>query len=245
MCIRDSHIGRVIDYVNKKIDRETIIIFVSDNGAEGNAINEMGDNKHWIPATFDNRIENMGKRDSYVWLGAGWAQAMVSPYKIYKSYTTQGGIKSPAIFFSTKNRFKNSKKNSVMTVMDIAPTILEVAGVAYPDTAKKGILPMTGRSALNFLTDKSDSIHNNQPIGWELYGNRALIKGKYKAVLTWPPEGSGKWELFDTQEDPTESTDISKDNEILLRELIADWSNYAEENGVAIIDKDIGYGRYP
>ena len=104
---------------------------------------------------------------------------------------------------------------------------------------------MTGRSALNFLTDKSDSIHNNQPIGWELYGNRALIKGKYKAVLTWPPEGSGKWELFDTQEDPTESTDISKDNEILLRELIADWSNYAEENGVAIIDKDIGYGRYP
>jgi arylsulfatase len=243
--LMDYHIGRVIDYVNKNIDRETIIIFVSDNGAEGNAINEMGDNKHWIPATFDNRIENMGKRDSYVWLGAGWAQAMVSPYKIYKSYTTQGGIKSPAIFFSTKDRFKNSKKNSVMTVMDIAPTILEMANVVYPNLTKEGILPMSGRSALNFLTNKSDSIHNNQPIGWELYGNRALIKGKYKAVLTWPPEGSGKWELFDTEKDPTESTDISKHNGDLLRELIADWSSYAEENGVAVIDKDIGYGRYP
>ena len=78
-----------------------------------------------------------------------------------------------------------------------------------------------------------------------MYGKRFLRKGKYEDVLTCPPEGSGKWELFDTDKDQTGSTDISKHNGDLLIELIADWSSYAEENGVAIIDKDIGYGRYP
>ena len=108
--LMDHYIGRIIDYVQNEIERETIIIFVSDNGAEGNAIDKMGDNEFWIPATFDNRLTNMGKEGSYVWLGAGWAQATVSPYKIYKSYTSQGGIKSPAILYSSKSRFKPQVK---------------------------------------------------------------------------------------------------------------------------------------
>ena len=242
--LMDLYIGQMIEYVEKNFDRETIIIFVSDNGAEGNAIEQMGQNEFWIPATFDNRIENMGKQNSYVWLGAGWAQASVSPYKIYKSYTTQGGIKSPALFYSSKKRFSPSKKNSVMTVMDIAPTILDLADANYP-RERKGAISITGRSALDFLTNKTNNIHGNQPIGWELYGNRALIKGNHKLVLTWPPEGTGRWELYDIQSDPAEGVDISLDYPDLTKELINDWIIYAKENGVAVFERDIGYGRYP
>ena len=242
--LMDHYIGRIIDYVQNEIERETIIIFVSDNGAEGNAIDKMGDNEFWIPATFDNRLTNMGKEGSYVWLGAGWAQATVSPYKIYKSYTSQGGIKSPAILFSSKSRFKPQVKNSVMTVMDIAPTILEITNTKFPAN-NKSLIPFTGRSALDFLTDKVTNIHGNNPIGWELYGNRALIKGKHKAVLTWPPEGSGKWELYDIEKDPAEFNDLSSVMPDVIERLKKDWDNYASSNGVAVFEKDIGYGRYP
>ena len=242
--LMDHYIGRIIDYVQNEIERETIIIFVSDNGAEGNAIDKMGDNEFWIPATFDNRLTNMGKEGSYVWLGAGWAQATVSPYKIYKSYTSQGGIKSPAILFSSKSRFKPQVKNSVMTVMDIAPTILEITNTKFPAN-NKALIPFTGRSALDFLTDKVTNIHGNNPIGWELYGNRALIKGKHKAVLTWPPEGSGKWELYDIEKDPAEFNDLSSVMPDVIERLKKDWDNYASSNGVAVFEKDIGYGRYP
>ena len=242
--LMDFHIGRLIEYIESNIERETIIIFVSDNGAEGNSIGDVGDNKYWIPATFDNRLDNMGKRDSYVWLGAGWANAMVAPFGIYKSYTTEGGIKTPAIFYSTKNRFMNSKKNSVMTVMDIAPTILDMAGLDHPHSKEVELLPMTGRSALKYLTNETESIHENNPIGWELYGNRALIKGNFKAVLIWPPEGDGEWQLYNISDDPTESNNLAESHPSVLQELITDWQGYAEINGVAIIDEDIGYGRY-
>jgi arylsulfatase len=242
--LMDFHIGRLIEYIESNIERETIIIFVSDNGAEGNSIGDVGDNKYWIPATFDNRLDNMGKRDSYVWLGAGWANAMVAPFGIYKSYTTEGGIKTPAIFYSTKNRFMNSKKNSVMTVMDIAPTILDMAGLDHPHSKEVDLLPMTGRSALKYLTNETESIHENNPIGWELYGNRALIKGNFKAMLIWPPEGDGEWQLYNISDDPTESNNLAESHPSVLQELITDWQGYAEINGVAIIDEDIGYGRY-
>lgn len=242
--LMDFHIGRLIEYIESNIERETIIIFVSDNGAEGNSIGDVGDNKYWIPATFDNRLDNMGKRDSYVWLGAGWANAMVAPFGIYKSYTTEGGIKTPAIFYSTKNRFMNSKKNSVMTVMDIAPTILDMAGLDHPHSKEVDLLSMTGRSALKYLTNETESIHENNPIGWELYGNRALIKGNFKAVLIWPPEGDGEWQLYNISDDPTESNNLAESHPSVLQELMTDWQGYAEINGVAIIDEDIGYGRY-
>ena len=95
------------------------------------------------------------------------------------------------------------------------------------------------------MTDKVTNIHGDNPIGWELYGNRALIKGQHKAVLTWPPEGSGKWELYDIEKDPAEFNDLSSVMPDVIERLKKDWDNYASSNGVAVFEKDIGYGRYP
>ena len=82
----DHHIGRLLENLeSRESSRETIIIFVSDNGAEGNAIDQIMDNDFWIPSTFDNRLDNLGRQGSYMWLGLGWAQASVSPFRLYKS----------------------------------------------------------------------------------------------------------------------------------------------------------------
>jgi arylsulfatase len=244
--LMDYHIGRVLESVEALSDRETIIIFMSDNGAEGNAIGHLLDNEYWIPATFDNRLDNMGREGSYVFLGAGWGQATVSPFRIFKSFTTGGGIRAPAIFYSTADRFNSARNDTLVTVMDIAPTILDLANVEHPGERYNGktILPMNGRSALRALSGKDDSVHGNAAIGWELYGNRALIKGDWKAVLTWPPEGEGEWQLFNLRNDPTEVHDLATQEESRMAEMIEAWNDYAASNGVAIVNEDIGYGRY-
>ena len=245
--LMDRNIGRLIDAVRAENGRETVIVFVSDNGAEANDIESILDNKYWIPATFDNRLDNMGRRGSYVWLGVGWGQATASPFRLYKSYTTEGGIRAPAIVYSTRDRFAPGRKRAVVAVRDLAPTFLDLAGVEHPGERFQGqsVHPMSGRSALSYLQGDSDSVHGNAPIGFELYGNRAVLKENWKTVLTWPPEGNGRWALYDLRADPTETVNLAHRHPRLLRGMVDDWRRYAETNGVAIIDEDTGYGRYP
>lgn len=244
--LMDLHIGRVIDAVRADSSRETIILFLSDNGSEGNDIGALLDNPYWIPAAFDNRLPNMGRRGSYVWLGAGWGQATVSPFRNFKSFTSGGGIRAPFIAYSSGDRFEKGIKDATMTVMDITPTLLDIADVAHPaaQPAKDGPLPMTGVSALPYLTGESNNVHGSAAIGWELYGNRAVIRERWKAQLLWPPEGNGEWALYDLATDPTETRNLGEAYPDRLDEMISFWQAYAEENGVAVFDRDLGYGRY-
>ena len=243
----DHHIGRLLQSVQERdTDRETIIIFLSDNGAEGNAVNTMMDNSYWIPSNFDNRLENLGRQGSYVWLGLGWGDAGVSPFTLFKSYTTAGGLRTPAIIQSSSDRFGRGMKNAIVTVRDIAPTILELAGVEKPDGTYDGrtVHRMTGTSLLDYLDGGLETVHGDEPLGWELYGSRALIRGEWKAVRIFPPAGSGEWQLFNLKTDPTETANLADDFPDVMVELIADWDTYAAANGVAVFERDLGYGRY-
>jgi len=243
----DHHIGRLLQELKERdTERETFIIFLSDNGAEGNAIDGIMDNDFWIPSNFDNRFENLGRQGSYMWLGLGWGDAGVSPFRLFKSYTTAGGIRTPAIVYSTHGRTGTGIKDAIVTVRDIAPTILELAGVETPDGAYNGkpVHRMSGKSLLDYLGGRSETVHDNEPLGWELYGSRALIKGDWKAVRIFPPAGNGQWELFNISTDPTETANLARDFPDVIAELIADWDAYAEANGVAVFERDVGYGRY-
>lgn len=243
----DHHIGRLMQALEERdTERETIIIFVSDNGAEGNAIDGIMDNNYWIPSNFDNRLDNLGRQGSYMWLGLGWGDAGVAPFSLFKSYTTAGGLRTPAIIHSSTDRIGKGMKDAIVTVRDIAPTILELAGVAEHDGSYKGrtVHRMTGTSLLDYLGNESVTVHANEPLGWELYGSRALIKGEWKAVRVFPLAGSGNWQLFNIKTDPTETADLAADFPDVMAELIADWDAYAESNGVAVYERDLGYGRY-
>jgi arylsulfatase A-like enzyme len=103
---------------------------------------------------------------------------------------------------------------------------------------------MSGTSFLEYLAGSSDSVHHNEPLGWELYGSRALIKGEWKAVRIFPPDGTGLWELFNIKTDPTETANLAVDFPDVVEELVADWDEYAAANGVAVFERDLGYGRY-
>jgi len=60
----------------------------------------------------------------------------------------------------------------------------------------------------------------------------------------YPPEGSGEWELFDIQRDPTEKHDLAAKHPKIVEELAADCDAYAASSGVFVLDRDMGYGRY-
>ncbi|MDX1405228.1 MAG: arylsulfatase [Woeseiaceae bacterium] len=243
----DHHIGRLLSALDERVtDRETVIIFMSDNGAEGNAIDGILDNSYWIPSHFDNRLENLGRRGSYMWLGLGWGDAAVSPFTLFKSYTTAGGLRTPAIIHSSSGRFNRGMKDAVVTVRDIGPTLLELADVEQHDGRYKGrtVHRMSGKSLVDYLNGERDTVHGNEPLGWELYASRALIKGEWKAVRIFPPAGSGEWQLFNLKTDPTENYDLAGDYPKVMAELIADWDAYAKANGVAVYERDLGYGRY-
>ncbi len=243
----DHHIGRLLQVLNERnTDRETVIIFLSDNGAEGNAIDRIMDNSYWIPSNFDNRLDNLGRQGSYMWLGLSWGDAGVAPFTLFKSYTTAGGLRTPAIIHSSSGKMGSGMKDAIVTVRDISSTILELAGVEKPDGSYDGrtVHRMTGTSLLDYLSGQSETVHGDEPLGWELYGSRALIKGEWKAVRIFPPAGSGDWELFNIKTDPTETANLAADFPDVMVELIADWDAYAEANGVAVYERDLGYGRY-
>jgi len=243
----DWQIGELVARVDKVSgDRPTLVMFMSDNGPEGNAIDRIGKNGEWVAATFNNDLENMGKRDSYLWTGPGWAQASAAPMNLYKSFVAEGGIRSPAIVRYSGAQSNTRVSNAMLVATDIPATILDAAGVPHPGSTYQGrdVLPIEGRSAMPIITGSATTIHDGNSLGWELYGNRALVRDQWKAMLVWPPRGDGQWHLYDIQADPYEVNDLAMRHPDLLDELVNDWHAYAEDKGIYLFEQDNGYGRF-
>lgn len=243
----DWQIGQLLQSVAETSgDRPTLIIFMSDNGPEGNAIGRIGTNSVWVDATFNNDIGNMGRHDSYLWTGPGWAQASAAPFHLYKSFVTEGGIRAPAIMRYSESTASGERSDAFLVATDIPATILDAAGVSHPGNryAEREVLPLEGRSALPILTRQADVVHQDEPLGWELYGNRALVTNQWKAVLLWPPRGDGEWHLYDLDADPFEQNNLAGEHPEVLEKLVAEWHMYADDKGIYLFESDNGYGRY-
>ncbi|HEY7924218.1 MAG TPA: sulfatase-like hydrolase/transferase [Vicinamibacteria bacterium] len=239
----DRHVGRLLQFLKDsgRYD-DTLILFFSDNGAEGNAIDRLGSNAEWLPRRFDNSVANLGRVNSYAWPGAGWAQA-ATPFRLWKSFPTEGGIRVPAIvrFGATGRRGRDDR---VVTVKDVAPTALELAGVTHPGTSFEGrpVAPLEGRSMVSFLAGRAPRVHRSDfSMGFELFGRRALRQGRYKIVWLYEPYGPGRWELFDLAPDPLESKDLAASRPAKLAELVRAWDAYAARAGVVLPTRDRGY----
>ena len=119
-------------------------------------------------------------------------------------------------------------------VMDLAPTFLDIAGVAYPDTfGGRKIVPLRGKSMIPVLTGKSITVRpENEPVGWELLGWRALRIGQWKITWIDRPFGTSGWQLFDLARDPGETKDLHADNPEQLQRLLKMWDEYEMEVGI-------------
>ena len=87
-------------------------------------------------------------------------------------------------------------------------------------------------SMLDLLSGQSDRVHDEFLMGWELMGRRAMRKGDWKIVEANPPWGKGQWELFNLAQDRGETRDVSSLHPYKLRELVAEYERFANQNGI-------------
>lgn len=235
----DMSIGRVVNHLKETGQYEnTLIVFMSDNGPEGN--NLMGSLEPLLePAGFDNSLENIGNGSSSVSPAPGFAMVSNAAAFGAKASVAEGGIRNNFIA-SFPNGIEGGRRiTSFASVLDVVPTLLNYAKAKYPDSFNgKPILPLNGRSMREVWAGRKDATHwVGEPIGVEIFGtvNKALFQDHYKILrLGDAPWGMGyaeQWKLFDLTTDPTEMIDLSADEPQRLNQMKRLYKRYEERVG--------------
>ena len=153
----DHHLGRLIDYMTaNNLLENTIVVFLSDNGAEGHSLDALFPEavfpkaREWVLGTFQYDYQPLGSADSYVLYGPGWGWAATSAFRGYKAYVSQGGTRVPAFISFPKRLASGVQRSELLSVKDIAPTLLDLAGIPKPQGQFRGreVVPISGESAL-------------------------------------------------------------------------------------------------
>ncbi|WBW71654.1 arylsulfatase [Schizosaccharomyces osmophilus] len=251
----DRNVGNVIQYLKEKGEYDnTFVLFMSDNGAEGAILENKPLNgekvSDLIRQRYNNTFDNLGNRNSFVWYGPRWALAATAPSKDSKFYISEGGIRCPLIVrFPPIIKNPGGISHDFTTVMDITPTVLELAGIRhpYPRYNERDVLPLRGKSWVNHLAN-GEPVYDEEVdfTGWELFGQRAVRRGPWKAIYVPKSNafsvvtqkyksgrgGDSKWRLYNVKEDCAESKDLSEERPDILRDLVNYWTLYVSETGL-------------
>lgn len=235
----DHQLGRLFQHLKKTGQWDnTLIIFFSDNGANGLYMHEYpGTDKAWVERNSDNRFENLGRQYSRMAAGPAWAQVSMTPFRMFKMFVAEGGIRSPLIIAGPGVKKPGERSDAFSHVMDIGATMLDVSQTPHPGTSYKGrtVEKLRGKSLHPVMTGVANEVHaGDTAVSWELFGMRAVRKGDYKLLWLVEPFGPDDWQLFDLAKDPGETTDLSDQMPELRSEMIEIWNRYAEESGVIL-----------
>lgn len=225
----DREIGRVLDQLRAMGSLEnTVVFFMSDNGASAE-----------IMVRGDGHDPNapLGSAGTYLCLGPGFSSAANTPFRLHKTWVHEGGIATPLIVHWPDGiRARNELRNTVGHVIDIAPTMLELAGVEVADS---GGPPLAGRSLVPVFGQDGGPRH--EALWFYHQGNRALRMGDWKILHTvrtrddgWNSVAEaedarpGEWALYDLSADRAEQRDLAQARPDKVRELAAKWDEWRE-----------------
>jgi arylsulfatase A-like enzyme len=228
----DANIGKLIGYLKTTgLYEDTLIIFLSDNGPEGN-IMEMG--KPWDNSVF----EGWGKQGTFIQYGPAWAQVSAGPLRMFKGFLSEGGIRTPLIVAGKGVTGSGRISDAVTHVMDIPATILEAAGVAHPESFEgKQVASQQGKSLSPVLGNVSQAVRAPSDwLGWELFGNRAIRQGNWKLLWLCEPYGTSHWQLYDLKADQGETKDLAAEHPNIRDQMVKYWDDYVTTNHVILPD---------
>ncbi|MFT5501553.1 MAG: arylsulfatase A-like enzyme, partial [Woeseiaceae bacterium] len=239
----DEQILRVFDYLKEIGEYDnTLILFMSDNGANGALPTVYPGQTEEYLSSFDNSLDNRGLVNSFIETGPGWAQASMSPSRLFKAFTSEGGIKAPLIVkLPGTMSNEGTMSNAFVHVRDIMPTILDIADVSHTTDFKgRSVLPLQGQSALDFFAGEADTAYPGAAqVGYELFGLKAFIDGDWKILQMPRPFASGEWELYNLKQDPGEIKDLSSEYPEKVEKMVAMWEHYRADNSVLDISYDL------
>ena len=214
----DQEIARLVKHLKDKAQFEnTIICFASDNGASAEIMVRHGGHDRSVP---------LGSEKSYPCLGPGFSNACNTPFRRHKTWVHEGGIATPLIVHWPKGiESKGELRHRPSHVVDVVPTILELAGVAKPDHWKGQKLPQApGRSIVDSFT--ADRPANDQDEYFWLHdGNRAIRVGDMKLVAA---KGE-PWELYDLSKDRSETKNLAQLEAETVGKLETAWQDTVME----------------
>jgi arylsulfatase len=233
----DRAIGRVLGQLEAsgRAD-DAIVIFASDNGASAEELDGVyllaplfmpvpESTRDGRPVRFgDLHDATPGNEETFMTYGRGWAQVSTTPFRLYKHWTHEGGLRVPFIvrWPGADVLAGGSIVDQPADLLDVLPTVLDLLDVSAPP-AVSGELP--GRSLRPALTGAELA---ERTFFWEHEGNRALRQGQWKLVSRWP----GAFELYDLAADPTESQNLARQRPELVAELAGEWQQQADRLGV-------------
>jgi arylsulfatase A-like enzyme len=234
--ILDQQIGRVVDHLEQsgKLDN-TYIIFMSDNGASaGTPYTYPENDRNWVDKNYDLSVEQMGKSGSFTTMGREWANTSNTPFRLYKVSMAEGGVRSPFIISGPGIKPK-SVHQTPAHVMDIASSLFHLAGInPAEEKIYQGKLLPKGEILAPIL--EINGPDNDRMIAAELFGNRMVRYGNWKAVSMGRPLGSGDWELYDITRDPSAMINMAEDRPELLAKMREAYDDFAIQNNVIASD---------
>ena len=252
----DYEIGRLVDAIQDigQLDNTIVIYIAGDNGssAEGGMNGVFNEITYFngVPEPIDvqlKHIDELGGPMAYSHYSAGWAVAGDVPFTWTKQVTSNfGGTRDGMVMYWPKGiKAKGELRPQFHHVIDIAPTILEIAGLPEPKSVD-GIAqtPMQGISmAYTFDDAQAKSRHDTQY--FEIGGNRAIYHDGWLAGTVhrapWERQPratleNDKWELYNTVDDFSLSSDLASSNPTKLKEMQDLFTQEAIQNHVLPID---------
>ena len=256
----DYEVGRLINAIDQlgELDNTLVIYVVGDNGAsaEGGltgSVNELQvfngvpENLQQLLAAYDD----LGSPKTFNHFPAAWAWAVNTPFQWTKQIASHfGGTRNPLVISWGANiKDQGGVRSQFHHVIDITPTILEVAGITVPKEVN-GVKqqPIEGTS-LAYTFDQADALSHRQTQYFEMLGNRAIYDRGWIAAarhgrLPWERQVKGsfdtdEWELYNITEDFSEANNLVKENPDKLEKLQKLFLKEAQKHNVLPLDDRI------
>jgi hypothetical protein len=252
----DYEIGRVINYLKQidQLDNTLVFILIGDNGGSkegtytgttGTTEKSQGDDIALLLSQYD-KIGTEYTSPNYP---LGWSQAANTPFRYWKSdANSEGATHNPLIVYYPKLIKEKGIRRQYAHVTDILPTTVKLAGVKIPEIINGyKQLPLSGVDFSYTISDANAATKHNIQY-YELHGGRSIYKDGWKAEVYHPRNTFGetattdinfiadfnkdKWELYNLNEDWTETTDLAAKNPEKLEELKALFDQEAVKNNV-------------
>jgi arylsulfatase A-like enzyme len=230
----DYEIGRLVRYLRESGQYEnTVFVVFSDNGATAAEPYDNAYGRRWLESNYHRDIETLGEKGSWVAAGSHWGRVSNTPLDGTKFSSGEGGVRVPLIVSGLPSIAAGTVNREFAYITDLAPTLLEIAGMASPVVVVDGGQAMTGRSLIPALTEYSSPVYSkDDAIGYEFSGNSALYRGDYKLVRNQPPAGDRQWRLYNISEDPGETMNLREQLPDLYQDMSLDYQEYQSGNGV-------------